>query len=80
MHERSVTMHTELGRAMLSNCVWSIKHMLSELHAFTKCDNACSSEIMLSSVKQYFRAMHGAEHMISSVQTLGTAHEVQRTR
>ena len=45
--------------------------MLSELHAFTKCDNACSSESTLSSVAQCFRAMHGAEHMISSVQRLG---------
>ena len=66
--------HAELGRAMLSSCVWSRKHMLSELHAFTKCGNACSSESTLSSVAQCFRAMHGAEHMISSVQTFGTAH------
>jgi hypothetical protein len=66
--------HAELGRAMISNFLWRRKHMLSELHAFTKCDNACSSKSMLSSVAQCFRAMHGAEHMISSVQTLGTAH------
>jgi hypothetical protein len=66
--------HAELGRAMLSYCVWSRKQMLSELHAFTKCDNSCSSESMLSSVAQCFRAMHGAEHMISLVQTFGTAH------
>jgi hypothetical protein len=66
--------HAELGGAMLSNCVWNRKHMLSELRAFTKCDNACSSKIMLSSVAQCFRAMHGAEHMIISVQTFGTVH------
>jgi hypothetical protein len=66
--------HAELGCAMLLNGVWNRKHMLSELHAFTKCDNACSSVITFSSVAQCFRAIHGAEHMIRSVQMFGTAH------
>ena len=66
--------NAKIGRAMLSNGVWSRKHILSELHAFTKCENACSSESTLSSVAQCFWAMHGAELMISSVQTFWTAY------